>query len=304
MNPLISVIVPCYNQAQYLDECLQSVLNQTYQNWECIIVNDGSPDNTEEIAKKWLEKDPRFKYMHKENGGLSSARNAGIREAKGEWIQFLDCDDILEKNKLCLQSNYFEKQIDILVSGYRYFENNEGVSKKRIFGRNYFLPEVAILQGDNIDVKQLFKIKNPFVISAPLYSKKIFLKIGLFNEKLKSLEDWEFNLRCALNNYTFHHVGYADDSKVLIRLHEESMMRNQELMIANQLLFNEICNKNRLYVECFGKIESEKNSSFKDYLNLFIPPVFFIIKNKIFNAFKNKISCILSSTISPNSRKR
>ena len=125
----------------------------------------------------------------------------------------------------------------------------------------------------------------------------------LFNEKLKSLEDWEFNLRCALNNYIFHHVGYADDSKVLIRLHEESMMRNQELMIANQLLFNEICNKNRLYVECFGKIESEKNSSFKDYLNLFIPPVFFIIKNKIFNAFKNKISSILSSAVSSHSRK-
>ena len=64
-QPLISVIVPCYNQAQYLDECLQSVLEQTYQNWECIIVNDGSPDNTEEVVKKWTEKDPRFKYLKK-----------------------------------------------------------------------------------------------------------------------------------------------------------------------------------------------------------------------------------------------
>ena len=64
---LISVIVPCYNQAQYLDECLQSVLEQTYPNWECIIVNDGSPDNTEEVAKLWIEKDKRFKYFWKEN---------------------------------------------------------------------------------------------------------------------------------------------------------------------------------------------------------------------------------------------
>ena len=63
--PLISVVVPCYNQAQYLDECLQSVLNQTYQDWECIIVNDGSSDNTEKIAKKWVSKDPRFKYLYK-----------------------------------------------------------------------------------------------------------------------------------------------------------------------------------------------------------------------------------------------
>ena len=90
---LISVIVPCYNQAQYLDECLQSVLDQTYTDWECIIVNDGSPDHTEEIAKKWVEKDARFRYLFKENGGLSSARNAGIEIAKGEWILPLDADD-------------------------------------------------------------------------------------------------------------------------------------------------------------------------------------------------------------------
>ena len=83
---LISIIVPCYNQAQYLDECLQSVLDQTYHNWECIIVNDGSPDNTEEFANKWTAKDSRFKYLLKTNGGLSSARNAGIETANGEWI--------------------------------------------------------------------------------------------------------------------------------------------------------------------------------------------------------------------------
>lgn len=84
-TPLISVIVPCYNQAQYLDECLQSVYDQTYQNWECIIVNDGSPDNTEEIVLQWTKKDARFNYLKKENGGLSSARNAGIDIAKGEF---------------------------------------------------------------------------------------------------------------------------------------------------------------------------------------------------------------------------
>ena len=105
--PLISVIVPCYNQAQYLDECLQSVLDQTYTDWECIIVNDGSPDHTEEIAKKWVEKDTRFIYLFKENGGLSSARNAGIEIAKGEWIQFLDCDDILKKEKFEISTNFF-----------------------------------------------------------------------------------------------------------------------------------------------------------------------------------------------------
>ena len=77
-NPLVSIIVPCYNQAQYLPETLDSVLAQTYPYWECIIVNDGSPDNTEEIAKHYCEKDSRFKYVYKENGGLSSARNVSL----------------------------------------------------------------------------------------------------------------------------------------------------------------------------------------------------------------------------------
>ena len=89
----ISIIVPCYNQAQYLPECIQSVINQTYTDWECIIVNDGSPDNTEEIALEWVSKDLRIKYLKKENGGLSSARNAGISIAKGKWILPLDADD-------------------------------------------------------------------------------------------------------------------------------------------------------------------------------------------------------------------
>lgn len=70
MKFFVSVIVPCYNQAKYLSEALQSVLDKTYENWECIIVNDGSPDNTEEVAKQWVEKDSRFKYFYKENGGL------------------------------------------------------------------------------------------------------------------------------------------------------------------------------------------------------------------------------------------
>ena len=96
-NPLISIIVPCYNQAQYLSEALQSVLEQTYENWECIIVNDGSPDDTAEVADTWVEKDDRFIYLFKENGGLSIARNFGIEHAKGEFILPLDADDKISK---------------------------------------------------------------------------------------------------------------------------------------------------------------------------------------------------------------
>ena len=103
-RPLISIIVPCYNHAQYLDEALQSVIEQSYNLWECIIVNDGSLDNTEEIALKWKDKDERFVYLKKENEGLSSARNSGIRLARGEFILPLDADDKISEK-------YVEKAI-------------------------------------------------------------------------------------------------------------------------------------------------------------------------------------------------
>src|SRR4030042_5732999 len=106
LSPLVSIIIPCFNQAQYLNEALDSIMNQTYSNWECIIVNDGSQDNTDELAKNWNKRDERFRYIKKENGGPSAARNTGLKIAKGEYIQFLDADDILECNKIEHQINY------------------------------------------------------------------------------------------------------------------------------------------------------------------------------------------------------
>ena len=100
MSTIVSIIVPCFNQAHFLDEALQSVFDQIYKYWECIIVNDGSPDHTAEVAKHWIKKDSRFSYLYKENGGLSSARNAGVAISKGEYILPLDSDDFLDSGYL------------------------------------------------------------------------------------------------------------------------------------------------------------------------------------------------------------
>ena len=115
-TPLISVVIPAYNAEQFLDETLESVLSQTYENWECIIVNDGSTDNTESIAKKWCEKDARFCYFYKENSGVSDTRNLGIKEARGEYIAFLDADDLYMSNflEVCLE-NLVEKDVDLIA---------------------------------------------------------------------------------------------------------------------------------------------------------------------------------------------
>lgn len=95
-QPLISVIVPIYNVEKYLDRCVESIVNQTYMNLEIILVDDGSPDNCPKMCDEWAQKDTRIKVIHKENGGLSDARNAGLRIATGEYISFVDSDDWLE----------------------------------------------------------------------------------------------------------------------------------------------------------------------------------------------------------------
>lgn len=126
MKVEISIIVPCYNQAQYLNECLHSVMEQTYQNWECIIVDDGSPDDTELIAGHWVEQDKRFKYYKKQNGGVASARNFGINQALGKWILPLDGDDKIGSQYLELASQEFNKNYTLIYCKGMFFGDIEG----------------------------------------------------------------------------------------------------------------------------------------------------------------------------------
>lgn len=182
---LISVIVPCYNQAQYLNDALQSVLDQTYTNWECIIVNDGSPDNTEEIAKKWIEKDNRFHYLYKKNGGLSSARNSGIEIAKGKYIQFLDSDDCIDKMKLelsLIQLKGKDQYIKIVVSNFRMFVNSiEQTSIPYcVLKESFFNYESLLYQWDEI-----FTIP----VHCGFFESTLFTSFR-FPENLRAKEDW------------------------------------------------------------------------------------------------------------------
>lgn len=170
----VSIIVPCYKQAQYLDECLQSVMDQTYPYWECIIVNDGSPDTTDYVAKNWLKKDSRFIYLKKENGGVASARNFGIFHSKGEWILPLDGDDKIGKDYLFLASQQFDKNPHIIYCKGEYFGT---ISYKMIM--NNFTQEDILLE-------------NPIFCSS-FFKKETWEKIKGYDENmLDGYEDWEF----------------------------------------------------------------------------------------------------------------
>lgn len=196
MKPLISIIIPTYNRAHLIGETLDSILSQTYANWECIIVDDGSTDNTSAVLEGYL-KDKRFNFFNRENNrkkGPSSCRNIGIENATGNLIMFLDSDDLI--TTVCL------------VNRLKFVNDNEGF-------------DFWIFNSDQIDIlnnkrkkfnKQLNTFEDeeylsffllekiPFCVSGAFWKKKSLLQINGFDENLLILEDPDLHLRAFASN--------------------------------------------------------------------------------------------------------
>ena len=184
----VSVIIPCYNQALFLNEALQSVLEQTHTNWECIIVDDGSTDSSKDIAIKWCRLDQRYGYFYQCNMGLSSARNTGLKLAKGDFVQFLDGDDILKPLK-------FEKQLVDLqnaqIAVADYFSFVDG-NQNEAAPHRYLSPFVL-----EKNFKQAIIADWEYRISIPCHAVLFDRKLQkdhkiFFNEALPNHEDWVF----------------------------------------------------------------------------------------------------------------
>lgn len=178
MKAILSIIVPCYKQAEYLPETLDSVLNQTYQEWECIIVNDGSPDNTSQVAQRYIKTDKRFKLIESENKGVSAARNIGIRASSGQYILPLDGDDIIMPKYAQLAVERFE----------RYPETKLVYCQARMFGAKDEYWELP-------DYKWEKFIFNNSIFSSCFFRRSDFDKTEGYNESMRlGLEDWDFLL--------------------------------------------------------------------------------------------------------------
>lgn len=139
-----SVIVPVYNVEKYIKDCIDSILNQSYDNFEVIIVNDGSPDDSQKIIDEYVKKDKRVKSFIKENGGLSDARNYGVKEATGDYILFVDSDDTINKDLLLELNKVADKDIDIIRFQMLKINDNETIcdrcdSFKKISGEEAFI---------------------------------------------------------------------------------------------------------------------------------------------------------------------
>lgn len=226
-NPLISIIVPCYNQAEYLDECLQSVLNQTYKNWECIIVNDGSPDNTEELAKIWIDKDERFKYLNKENGGLSSARNLGLEKSIGSWIQFLDCDDSIHPEKFSKSTALIDWKTNLILGNFEMIFDGIVSPPFCDITKYPITLENIILQWD-VD----FNIP----IHCPIFRKESIGDI-CFNELLHAKEDWLFWIEFLNQEEICYQLIH--ETLAFYRHNSLGLSKNYELIYENMHLANQ-----------------------------------------------------------------
>jgi len=219
-RPLISVIVPCYNQGNFLPATLQSVSDQIYLEWECLIINDGSLDETEKIATEWCNQDRRFRYFYKTNGGLSSARNKGLDEAIGEYVQFLDADDLLAPPKFTA-SIEASGAADIIMSGFQFFTK---------IGQPFTVPSFSL----NVDHFNLTVLLTGwdrdffFPPHAGLFKADLF-KNKRFDETLRAREDWVMWLDLFMESPPPTTI-FIDEPYAWYRTNYNSMSQNSSLM--------------------------------------------------------------------------
>lgn len=276
-------------QGKYLGETLTSVQNQILQNWECIVVNDGSVDETEIVANTFCNKDSRFKYIYQDNAGVSAARNNGLGKALGKYIQFLDGDDILQPNKIAAQVEFLNThpRVAIVYGSNRYFFDGNILEIFSIHP-NGFPPSIEMDYEDKHQIAVILK-RNVSTICATLYRKEVFNHIKF---RPVVFEDHLLHIECAFNNFRFHYEK-NQNAFCLIRITTESQM--QKHVVKNNktnefdLALNTIIEKYK-YVSPFetyyrNNISNMKQSLSRRILNNLLPPVVF----KFFNILNNNI---------------
>jgi len=201
---MVSIIIPCYNAEKTIVRALKSILIQSYRDYEIILVDDGSTDNTKKAIEYFLQdKDVKYRYIYQENAGPSKARNVGVKNASGEYVAFLDSDDEWHQDKLKIQMQIIEdKKLNFLGSTYQYNQFTYKVKrdiKVEVYSFNSLL------------------IKTRFSTPGIVMSKEFFISLGGFDNELKYAEDNDLWLRASLVNDL-----YMITEPKLVRLHKSA----------------------------------------------------------------------------------
>lgn len=224
-SPKVSIILPTYNRAYLIGRAIQSILNQTYQDFEIIIIDDGSKDDTEKIIRGFKEKDNRIKYISFDaNKGAAAARNAGIKMSKGEYITFQDSDDEWVIDKLEKQMKVIETSSENIVvyCGFWRIDGDEKI----------YIPDINILNREGNINKELLKgnfVDTPSI----LLPKKNLEKVGMFDENLSRLQDWDLAIRLS----KYYNFKLIDEPLYISYVLSDSISANYEaLIIAMQII--------------------------------------------------------------------
>ncbi|HNX97598.1 MAG TPA: glycosyltransferase, partial [Candidatus Aminicenantes bacterium] len=203
-SPKVSIIIPTYNHGKFISETLENVIAQNFLDWECIVVIDGSTDDTEEICREYAKRDGRIRFMAKCNNGLASARNEGLKQAKGDFVQFLDSDDLLHADKLADQQAAFERTPapDAVYGNYACFHDGH-------FEEQWTYSRVELQDDPLLDFVTNWERGLSIPIHCFLYRKSCFDRWGGFDERFTcGKEDWDLHIRFALGGARYHfHSG-------------------------------------------------------------------------------------------------
>lgn len=213
-SPSVSVVMSCYNASRWLEEAIESVLKQTYGNFELIIIDDGATDGTAEILKVYAARDKRIRIITKPNTGLADSLNVGIDQAKGEWIARLDADDICLPDRLEKQVEFISKHTDVILLGCGCFETD--ANGKTIKGHRY--PERHGSLVHNIETANRF-----FIHSSAFYKRGVVRQVGGYNVLFKRAQDKDLWLRLS----QVGKIACLPDILVKLRRHETSISYNK-----------------------------------------------------------------------------
>jgi glycosyltransferase involved in cell wall biosynthesis len=217
---LVTVVVPCFDVERFLPDAVRSVLGQTWTRLEVVLVDDGSRDGTGALADRLAREDPRVRVIHKPNGGLSSARNAGLAAARGELACFLDADDVLLPDKLARQ-----------VAFLRLFPACDLVYSDHYVGDERLTPLfVANRSPPQLPIREILVYRNWFAPLSPLARTAALCRVGGFDEGLTSSEDWDFWIRAS----RCCELAYLPGPVGVYRTHGGQMHRNRARMTANR----------------------------------------------------------------------
>lgn len=200
---LVSIILPAYNAASTIDESIASALAQTYENIELVIVDDGSTDTTADICRQHADRDGRIRYFYRDDGGVSAARNMGITVSRGDFVAFLDADDLWEKDKLESQTAVLRGEPDtVVLTGLRRF-SGDGPSRTMLSGT---LPPPVLPRQDYLRAVLNLENHEMATFGTALVRMTHLRTVGLFDENLTTAEDWDLWLRLAVR-YRFGNIN-------------------------------------------------------------------------------------------------